>query len=83
MIIREYVLSAVAPAVLHGLYELPRTSPEHALYQVSAISFLMGRGFDFPTAHHIVESWEDGEAFPPFQGDPGEPYPYGTAQHPF
>ena len=59
---------AVQPVVHYGLHEMARTSPSHAMYEVAAISYLMGSGYDYHTAHRIVESWEYGEAFPPFQG---------------
>jgi hypothetical protein len=81
MNIREQVLATVRPVVMYGLHELPKTSPEHAMYEVAAITYLMGRGYDYYTAHRIVESWETGEAFPPFQGYPSQSYPYGTPQH--
>jgi hypothetical protein len=68
MPIRDQVLSAVGPVVHHGLREAGRTSVNHAMYEVAAISYLMGRGYDYHTAHRIVESWETGEAFPPYQG---------------
>jgi hypothetical protein len=73
MPIRNHVLSAVQPVVQHGLMEAGRTSVNHAMYEVAAISYLMGRGYDYHTAHRIVESWETGEAFPPYQG-PVIPY---------
>jgi hypothetical protein len=73
MPIRNHVFSAVQPVVQHGLMEAGRTSVNHAMYEVAAISYLMGRGYDYHTAHRIVESWETGEAFPPYQG-PVIPY---------
>jgi hypothetical protein len=73
MPMRMHVLSAVQPAVHHGLREAPLTSVNHAMFEVAAISYLMGRGYDYYTAHQLVESWEVGEAFPPYQG-PVIPY---------
>lgn len=73
---RDYVLRLLMPVVHYGLYEQPKTSFHHALYEVAAISYLMGRGCDFYTAHRIVESWEVGEAFPPYQMQTGY-YPQG------
>lgn len=64
---RDYVLTRVMPAVQHSLYEAPKTSVHHAIYEAAAISYLMGCGYDFCTARQIVESWEIGEAFPPYQ----------------
>jgi hypothetical protein len=50
------------------------------MFEVVAITYLMGRGNDYHTAHRIVETWEVGKSFPPFQGHP-QHYPYGTPQH--
>ena len=33
------------------------------MFEVSAMSYLMGRGYDWMTAKRIVESWEVNEAF--------------------
>ncbi|MDF2647176.1 MULTISPECIES: hypothetical protein [unclassified Paenibacillus] len=68
MPIRNQVLSAVQPVVHYGLREAAHTSVEHAMFEVAAITYLMGRGFDYYTAHRLVESWEIAEAFPPYQG---------------
>ncbi|WNQ09427.1 hypothetical protein MJA45_17540 [Paenibacillus aurantius] len=68
MPLRRQVLSAVRPVVGYGLHELPLTSPAHAMYEVAAISYLMGMGYSYADAHRVVESWEVGEAFPPYQG---------------
>ena len=81
MDIRNQVLAAVQPVVMYGLYEMQKTSVQHAMFEVAAITYLMGRGYDYLTAHRIVETWEVGEAFPPFQGYPQQAYPYGTTQH--
>jgi hypothetical protein len=68
MPIRNQVLCAVQPVVHYGLREAERTSIDHAMFEVAAITYLMGRGYDYYTAHRLVESWETGEAFPPYQG---------------
>lgn len=78
---RNFVLSMIMPAVQHAMYELPQTSAAHVIYEASAMSFLMGRGYDFYTAKAIVESWEIDEAFPPYQTQtgyhvPGYPHYY-------
>lgn len=73
---RDYVLRMVMPAVHHSLYEAPKTSVHHAIYEAAAISYLLGRGYDFYTARRIVESWEVGEAFPPYQTYPMYPAGY-------
>lgn len=76
LVLRNYVLSSVEPVVGHGLYEMALTSPSHAMFEVAATSFLMGRGYDFRTALRLVESWEVSESFPPFQVTPGYYYPH-------
>lgn len=65
--LRNYVLSTVSPVVHYGLHEMKYTSVAHSMFEISAISFLMGRGYNFHTARQIVESWEVHESFPPFQ----------------
>ena len=64
---RDYVLGTISPVVRYGLYEMKFTSVHHSMFEIAAISYLMGRGYDFPTARHIVESWEVHESFPPYQ----------------
>ncbi|PZM63268.1 hypothetical protein DOE73_23105 [Paenibacillus dendritiformis] len=64
---KDYVLGTISPVVKYGLYEMKYTSVTHSMYEVTAISYLMGRGYDFPTARRIVESWEVNESFPPYQ----------------
>ncbi|WP_248930454.1 hypothetical protein [Paenibacillus hamazuiensis] len=65
--LRNFVLGTVSPVVQYGLYEAQHTSVPHSMYEISAISYLMGSGFDFYTARCIVESWEVNESFPPYQ----------------
>ncbi|MBA4493333.1 hypothetical protein H1191_03300 [Paenactinomyces guangxiensis] len=60
---KSSTLKAVEPFVQYGLREARYTSVEHALREVAAIAYLMGRGFDPRTAHQIVESWEVDERF--------------------
>jgi hypothetical protein len=69
--LRNQVLSAVDPVVKYGLYERKHTSVAHSMFEVAAITYLMGRGCDFRTARQIVESWEVNESFPPYQMTPG------------
>lgn len=69
--LRNYVLGLVAPVVHYGLYEMKYTSVAHSMFEISAITYLMGRGYDFITARRIVESWEVNESFPPYQVTPG------------
>lgn len=49
------------------LYEMKYTSVAHFMYEAGAISYLLGRGYDFTAARRIVESWEVQETFPPYQ----------------
>ncbi|SDE64855.1 hypothetical protein [Sporomusa acidovorans] len=53
-----YFLLQVEPAIRHGIEELAETNPRHALTELALIAYLMGMGFDYPTAIVIVESWE-------------------------
>jgi hypothetical protein len=65
------VLSAVSPAVYHGIIEFGAgQSLRHVLYQMCSISFLMGRGIPYQQAVSIVESWEQNERFPYFEDTP-------------
>ncbi|WP_240627232.1 hypothetical protein [Thermoflavimicrobium daqui] len=57
------VLRTVEPFVQYGLREAKYTSFEHALREVAAITYLMGRGYNPRDAHQIVESWEVNERF--------------------
>lgn len=74
--LRDVVLSTIQPVVTYGLYEMKYTSVTHSMFEISAISYLMGRGYDFPSARRIVESWEVGESFPPYQITPGYHFPH-------
>ena len=53
----------VEPYVQYGLKEAKHTSYAHAMREVAAISFLLGRGYDPNTAYRMVESWELNETF--------------------
>ncbi|WP_416825968.1 hypothetical protein [Ectobacillus polymachus] len=57
------VLQSVAPWVQYGLKEAQHTSVHHAMTEVAAIAYLLGKGIDPQTAHYIVESWEKNEHF--------------------
>lgn len=59
-----YLLSRLQPAIRHGLAEMPKTSPKHAISQVALITYLMGMGYDYRSALRIVESWELDEKLP-------------------
>jgi hypothetical protein len=53
-----YFLLQVEPAIRHGIAELVESNPRHTLTELALIAYLMGMGFDYPTAKVIVESWE-------------------------
>ncbi|MBU8908134.1 hypothetical protein [Desertibacillus haloalkaliphilus] len=61
--LKHHTLSTVEPIVQYGLKEAQVTSYVHAMREVAAISYLMGRGYNTKTAHEIVESWEVNEMF--------------------
>ncbi|MGM7635182.1 hypothetical protein [Bacillus sp. Hm123] len=63
--LKQHTLSTVEPIVQYGLKEAQVTSYQHAMREVAAISYLIGRGYDSQTAHRIVESWEVNEMFYP------------------
>lgn len=60
---KSKTLRIVEPFVQYGLHEAQYTSVEHAMREVAAITYLIGRGYDPKTAHRIVESWEVDERF--------------------
>lgn len=60
---KKKTLYKVEPWVQYGLSESKRTSIEHAMREVAAITYLIGKGYDPQTAHQIVESWEVDERF--------------------
>jgi hypothetical protein len=57
------VLQIVSPWVQYGLKEAQHTSYQHAMTEVAAIAYLLGKGYDPKLAHYIVESWEKNEQF--------------------
>ncbi|RFU61654.1 hypothetical protein [Peribacillus glennii] len=61
--LKHHTLTTVGPVVNYGLQEAQMTSYPHAMREVAAISYLMGRGYNFQTARQLVESWEINEAF--------------------
>ncbi|MEB1810218.1 MAG: hypothetical protein LPK26_23450 [Bacillaceae bacterium] len=61
--LKNNTLSAVEPIVQYGLKEAQYTSIQHAMREVAAITYLMGRGYDLQTARQMVESWEVNEVF--------------------
>ncbi|MBS4190541.1 hypothetical protein KHA94_10135 [Bacillus sp. FJAT-49705] len=61
--IKSETLSAVKPFVDYGLIEAAFTSYSHAMTEVAAIAYLLGKGYDPKTAYKMVESWEVNEKF--------------------
>jgi hypothetical protein len=61
--LKYHTLRTVMPFVHYGLQEAAFTSYSHALTEVAAISYLLGKGYDPHTARRIVESWEVNETF--------------------
>lgn len=60
----QYFLARVRPVVRYGLREAQFTGVRHAMTEVALITYLMGMGYDYHTAHRLVESWEVNEMFP-------------------
>jgi hypothetical protein len=61
--LKQEVLCQVAPWVKYGLHEAKHTSVCHAMTEIAAITYLIGKGCDPMTAHRMVESWEVNEMF--------------------
>lgn len=61
--LKSETLNAVKPFVEYGLKEAAYTSHSHALTEVAAIAYLLGKGYDPHTAYKMVESWEKNEMF--------------------
>ncbi|WLD94585.1 hypothetical protein [Alkalihalobacillus sp. AL-G] len=61
--LKHHTLMTVKPFVDYGLQEAKFTSHAHAMLEVAAISYLIGRGYTPRMAHQIVESWETNEVF--------------------
>lgn len=60
----ECLVRCLEDLVEYGMKEGRRVRRSHAMMQVALIAYLMGMGFDYDTAHMIVESWEKDEMFP-------------------
>ncbi|MEY8191906.1 hypothetical protein AB4X15_19900 [Peribacillus simplex] len=61
--LKQETLSQVGPWVQYGLNEAQKTSIPHAMMEIAAIAYLMGKGYDPRMAHQMVESWEVNEMF--------------------
>ncbi|WP_264988684.1 hypothetical protein [Lysinibacillus piscis] len=55
--LQSQTLSAISPAVSHGLREAHYLGYQHALTEAVAIGYLMGKGYNYDTAWQTVESW--------------------------
>ncbi len=63
--LKRETLATVSPWVQYGLREAQYTSVPHAMTEIAAIAYLIGRGYEPRVAHQIVESWETNETFYP------------------
>lgn len=63
--LKHQTLSTVEPLVQYGLKEAQVTSYLHAMREVAAVSYLIGKGYDPRMAYQMVESWEVAEMFYP------------------
>lgn len=61
--LKSETLQAVKPFVDYGLKEAAFTSHAHAMTEVAAIAYLLGKGYNPQTAYKMVESWEVNEKF--------------------
>ncbi|WP_163099028.1 hypothetical protein [Peribacillus alkalitolerans] len=61
--LKSETLNAIMPFVEHGIKESMYTSHIHALTEVAAMAYLLGKGYDPQTAYKTVESWEVNEQF--------------------
>ncbi|MDF2040168.1 hypothetical protein LIT38_11825 [Bacillus sp. CMF12] len=61
--LKNETLMNVKPFVNYGLTEAKFTSVSHAMTEVAAIAYLLGKGYDPQTAYKTVESWEVNESF--------------------
>ncbi|KKI90334.1 hypothetical protein WQ54_20415 [Bacillus sp. SA1-12] len=61
--LKQQVLYIIDPFVKYGLKEAKATSYPHALQEVAAMTYLIGKGMDPHTAYLTVESWEMNEMF--------------------
>ncbi|ENQ3077237.1 hypothetical protein [Bacillus sp. WLY-B-L8] len=61
--LKQPVLNLVKPWVEYGVKEAKHTSVPHAMTEIAAITYLIGKGVNPTVAHYIVESWEKNEQF--------------------
>ncbi len=61
--LKRPILTMLNPWIKYGKKEARMYGIDHALREISAISYLMGMGYGERQAHKIVESWEINEKF--------------------
>lgn len=61
--LKNETLQNIQPFVQYGLKEAIATSYQHALTEVAAMAYLIGKGMEPQTAYLTVESWEVNEMF--------------------
>ena len=61
--LKDPVLQIVRPWVQYGIQETQHNPIPHAMTELAAIMFLIGKGYDQQLAHYIVESWEKNGQF--------------------
>ncbi len=61
--LKPQIFNIIDPFVKYGLKEAKATSYKHALQEVAAMTYLIGKGMDPHTAYLTVESWEKNEFF--------------------
>ncbi|WP_349410017.1 hypothetical protein [Pseudalkalibacillus sp. SCS-8] len=59
--LKHETLMQVKKWVDYGMKEAKHTSYHHAMTEVAAISYLLGKGYPPGMAHQMVESWEKNE----------------------
>lgn len=63
--LKQETLSQIQPWLQYGLNEAQKTSIPHAMTEVAAIAYLIGKGYSSNMAYQMVESWEVNEMFYP------------------
>jgi hypothetical protein len=61
--LKQETLMVVKPYVDYGMKEAQGTGVAHAMTEVAAIAYLIGKGMHPHAAYEMVESWEVNENF--------------------
>jgi hypothetical protein len=61
--LKSETLTIIKPFVNYGLSEAKFTSVSHAMTEIAAMAYLIGKGYDPQIAYKTVESWEINEKF--------------------